>query len=248
MHKRFEREARTISALSHPNICTLYDLGTDGGRDYLVMEYLEGETLEQRIARGPLELPEAIRIGCEIADALEKAHRQGIVHRDLKPGNIVLTRGTAKLLDFGLAKWMPRQDSILGRTEDVTARLTKQGTILGTVPYMAPEQLEGKEADARTDIFALGAILYEMVTGSARVQRGVERQPDRAHHARGPAADLADPPAHCRRASIGSSARAWPRIRMTVFSPRTMSGSRWRCSVLPPASSWHPWRRSAGHG
>ena len=165
MHKRFEREARTISALSHPNICTLYDLGTDAGRDYLVMEYLEGETLEQRIARGPLEIPEAVRIGCEIADALEKAHRQGIVHRDLKPGNIVLTKGSAKLLDFGLAKWMPRQDSLLGRSEDATARLTEQGTVLGTVPYMAPEQLEGKEADARTDIFALGAILYEMVSG-----------------------------------------------------------------------------------
>jgi Tol biopolymer transport system component len=165
MHRRFEREARTISALSHPNICTLFDLGTDGGRDYLVMEYLEGETLEQRITRGPLDIPEALRIGCEIADALEKAHRQGIVHRDLKPGNIVLTRGMAKLLDFGLAKWMPRQDSVLGRAEDATARLTEQGTILGTVPYMAPEQLEGKEADARTDIFALGAILYEMVSG-----------------------------------------------------------------------------------
>ena len=165
MHKRFEREARAISALSHPNICTLYDLGNDSGRDFLVMEYLEGETLEQRIARGSLDLSDVVRIGAEISDALEKAHRSGIVHRDLKPGNIVLNRGTAKLLDFGLAMWMPQHDSILGRSEDVTARLTTKGTILGTVPYMAPEQLEGKDADARTDIFALGAILYEMVSG-----------------------------------------------------------------------------------
>ena len=165
MHKRFEREARAISALSHPNICTLYDLGNDSGRDFLVMEYLEGETLEQRIAKGSLDLPDVVRIGAEISDALEKAHRSGIVHRDLKPGNIVLNRGMAKLLDFGLAMWMPQQDSILGRAQDVTARLTAEGTILGTVPYMAPEQLEGKSADARTDIFALGAILYEMVTG-----------------------------------------------------------------------------------
>ena len=165
MHKRFEREARAISALSHPNICTLFDLGTDSGRDFLVMEYLEGETLEQRIARGSLDVPDVVHIGAEICDALEKAHRSGIVHRDLKPGNIVLNRGKAKLLDFGLAMWMPQHDSILGRAEDVTSRITTKGTILGTVPYMAPEQLEGKDADARTDIFALGAILYEMVSG-----------------------------------------------------------------------------------
>jgi Tol biopolymer transport system component/predicted Ser/Thr protein kinase len=165
LRKRFEREARAISALSHPNICTLYDIGSEDGREFLVMEYLDGETLAERLTHGPLELGDAIRCGIEIADALEKAHRQGIVHRDLKPGNIVLTREGAKLLDFGLAKWMPEQSSLLGRAEDKTLPLTTQGTLLGTIPYMAPEQLEGREIDARTDIFAFGAILYEMATG-----------------------------------------------------------------------------------
>ncbi len=166
LRKRFEREARSISALTHPNICTLYDIGRQDGREFLVMEYLDGETLAERLTRGPLELGDAIRHAIEIADALERAHRQGIVHRDLKPGNVVLTREGAKLLDFGLAKWMPpEQSSLLGRAEDKTAPLTSQGTLLGTIPYMAPEQLEGREVDARTDIFAFGAILYEMATG-----------------------------------------------------------------------------------
>lgn len=166
MRKRFEREARAISALTHPNICALYDVGSDGGQDFLVMEYLDGETLAERVTHGRLELVDVVRIGAEVADALEKAHRAGIVHRDLKPSNIVLTPRGAKLLDFGLAKWMPPEpSSILGRADDLTAPLTMQGMLIGTVPYMAPEQLDGKEVDARTDIFALGAILYEMATG-----------------------------------------------------------------------------------
>jgi eukaryotic-like serine/threonine-protein kinase len=168
LRRRFEREARAISALSHPHICTLFDIGNEGGQEYLVMEYLDGETLAERLTHGPMPLADVLRYGIEIADALEKAHREGIVHRDLKPGNIVLTRGGAKLLDFGLAKWLPSEPtSILGRSEDVTktAPLTSQGMLLGTIPYMAPEQLEGKEIDARTDIFAFGAILYEMATG-----------------------------------------------------------------------------------
>ena len=166
MRRRFEREAKAISALTHPNICALYDIGADGGREFLVMEYLDGETLAQRLTRGRLELGEVVRIAGEIADALEKAHRLGIVHRDLKPGNIVLTRSGAKLLDFGLAKWTPPdQSSMLGRADDLTAPLTMQGMLIGTIPYMAPEQLEGKDVDARTDIFALGSILYEMATG-----------------------------------------------------------------------------------
>jgi len=165
LRKRFEREARAISALSHPHICTLYDIGREGEQEFLVMEYLDGETLAERLTHGPLDLDDAIRCGIEIADALEKAHRQGIVHRDLKPGNIVLTRAGAKLLDFGLAKWMPEESSLLGRAEDKTMPLTTAGMLLGTIPYMAPEQLEGREVDARTDIFAFGAILYEMATG-----------------------------------------------------------------------------------
>lgn len=166
IRRRFEREARAISALSHPNICTLFDVGNNNGQEYLVMEYLHGETLAERLAKGPLSIEELMAYGMDIADALEKAHRQGIVHRDLKPGNIVLTRTGAKLLDFGLAKYMPAgEHSILGRAEDVTAPLTTAGTVLGTIPYMAPEQLEGKDVDVRTDIFAFGAILYEMATG-----------------------------------------------------------------------------------
>jgi len=162
---RFEREARAISALSHPNICTLFDIGKANGQDFLVMEFLDGETLAQRLERGPMDVDEIVRVGTEISDALEKAHRQGIVHRDLKPGNIVITRGHAKLLDFGLAKWMPAEGSALPRADDLTAPLTMKGFVMGTIPYMSPEQLEGKDVDARADIFSLGAILYEMATG-----------------------------------------------------------------------------------
>ncbi|HEX8170280.1 MAG TPA: protein kinase [Thermoanaerobaculia bacterium] len=168
LRRRFEREARAISALSHPNICMLFDVGNDSGREFLVMEYLDGETLAERLTHGPLPLEEALRIGIEIADALEKAHRLGVIHRDLKPANVVLTRTGAKLLDFGLAKWLPPTENSLlssSRADDVTAPLTTQGTLLGTIPYMAPEQLEGKDVDARTDLFAFGAILYEMATG-----------------------------------------------------------------------------------
>ena len=169
VRQRFEREAKTISQLSHPHICALYDIGREGNTDYLVMEYLEGETLLDRLARGALPLEQALRYGVEIADALDKAHRQGIVHRDLKPGNVMLTKSGVKLLDFGLAKAVetPNQPPVLTSFPTVAGgpALTQEGTILGTFQYMAPEQLEGKGADARTDIFALGATLYEMATG-----------------------------------------------------------------------------------
>jgi Tol biopolymer transport system component len=166
IRQRFEREARTISQLSHPHICALYDVGRDGEIEYLVMEYLEGQTLADRLAKGPFPLDQTLRCGMEIADALDKAHRQGIVHRDLKPANAMLTRSGVKLLDFGLAKAMEPATSPAGMTALPTrADLTQEGTILGTLQYMAPEQLEEKDADARTDIFALGATLYEMATG-----------------------------------------------------------------------------------
>jgi serine/threonine protein kinase/Tol biopolymer transport system component len=160
---RFEREAKTISQLTHPNICTLYDVGNEGGVEYLVMELLEGETLAARLARGALPMRDVLRYGREIAAALDRAHRAGVVHRDLKPGNVMITKSGAKLLDFGLAKGGTIQIS----SDDLTQQksLTQEGTILGTFQYMAPEQLEGVEADARTDIFALGAVLYEMSTG-----------------------------------------------------------------------------------
>src|SRR5918994_1775011 len=155
---RFEREAKTISQLNHPHICTLYDVGDD----FLVMELLEGETLADRLERGPLPLSEALKYGAQIAEALDRAHRGGVVHRDLKPGNVMITRAGAKLLDFGLAK-AAGLEAFDGAT--VQKPLTQEGTILGTFQYMAPEQLETAEADARTDIFALGAMLYEMATG-----------------------------------------------------------------------------------
>ena len=166
LRRRFEREAKTISSLSHPNICTLHDLGQVDGIDYLVMEHLEGETLEERLRRGPLPLGAALRHGVEIADALDKAHRHGVVHRDLKPGNIMLTKSGAKLLDFGLAK-LAAHESLDGVSALATAErpLTEAGTLLGTFQYMAPEQLEGKDADARADLFAFGTVLYEMITG-----------------------------------------------------------------------------------
>ena len=167
LRQRFEREAKTISSLNHPHICTLYDIGQEGDTDFLVMEYLEGETLAERLTKGPLPTAEVLRYATEIADALDKAHRQGIVHRDLKPANIMLTSAGTKLLDFGLAKLKPATEGAAGLTALPTqsAGLTVQGTILGTLQYMAPEQLDGKEADARSDLFAFGAILYEMVTG-----------------------------------------------------------------------------------
>jgi serine/threonine protein kinase/Tol biopolymer transport system component len=167
LRPRFEREAKTISGLSHPNICTLFDVGHEDGIDYLVMEHLEGESLEQRLRRGPLPLGQSLRHAVEIADALDKAHRHGVVHRDLKPSNIILTKGGAKLLDFGLAKAALLPDGLSGASSLATPAkpLTEPGTVLGTFQYMAPEQLEGHEADARGDLFAFGAVLYEMVTG-----------------------------------------------------------------------------------
>src|SRR5262249_39201830 len=168
VRQRFEREAKAISQLSHAHICALYDVGREGDTDFLVMEYLEGETLAARLVKGPVATEQVLKWGGEIADALDKAHRQGIVHRDLKPGNVMLTKAGVKLLDFGLAKAMaPTQQSGLTSLPTVggAQNLTQEGTILGTFQYMAPEQLERKEADARTDIFALGAVLYEMATG-----------------------------------------------------------------------------------
>jgi Tol biopolymer transport system component len=184
MRQRFEREAQIIASLNHPNICVLHDIGKHDGADFLVMEYLEGETLAARLERGPIPVQEALQIAIAIADALDKAHRRGVVHRDLKPFNVILTAGGPKLLDFGLAKretgFTTREGSRRGSTRpDAAGRgtvasrsqmntmtnLTMSGSIMGTLQYMAPEQLEGLEADARTDLFAFGALLHEMITG-----------------------------------------------------------------------------------
>jgi len=168
LRQRFEREARAVASLNHPHICALYDIGQEGQTDFLVMEYLDGETLSQHLKKGPLPTEEVLRYSIEIAVALENAHRQGVIHRDLKPGNIMLTETGAKLLDFGLAKQSPpplTRGTFRGVSATESKSLTEEGMILGTLEYMAPEQLEGKEADARTDIFALGVVIYEMATG-----------------------------------------------------------------------------------
>ena len=187
LKQRFEREAKAISSLQHPHICTLYDVGSQEGVDFLVMEYLEGETLAERLVKGPLKIDEALKIGIAIADALDRAHRQGIVHRDLKPGNVMLTKSGAKLMDFGLAKPAalamganashPSNTGLGGPPSPNTptmsvaaltspaSPLTQKGTIVGTFQYMAPEVLQGVEADARSDIFSFGCVLYEMITG-----------------------------------------------------------------------------------
>src|SRR6187200_2284728 len=163
---RFAHEAKAISALNHPHICGLFDIGRDHDTEYLVLELLEGETLAARIERGPLPLAQVLRFGIEIADALQAAHQRGIVHRDLKPANIMLTAAGTKLLDFGLAKHtVGAAGQALSMLATAPGTGTAQGTIIGTLQYMAPEQVQGAPADARTDIFALGTILYEMATG-----------------------------------------------------------------------------------
>ncbi len=170
LRERFEREARTIASLNHPHICTLHDIGQQDGIDFLVMEYLEGETLAARLMKGPLPLEQVLQCAIEISDALDKAHRKGVTHRDIKPGNVMLTKSGTKLLDFGLAKL--KQSAVpaampVSQMPTLSHNPTIEGTLLGTLQYMAPEQVEGKvdELDARTDIFAFGAVVYEMATG-----------------------------------------------------------------------------------
>ncbi|MBZ0266685.1 serine/threonine protein kinase, partial [bacterium] len=164
MRARFEREARTISQLNHPHICTLHDVGREGDVDYLVMELVRGESLAERLGRGPLPVHELLPLAIQTAKALAGAHAAGVVHRDLKPGNLMMADSGVKLLDFGLAAPQPLPADL---TDSATRALplTAAGTLVGTLPYMAPEQLTGQETDARTDIFAFGCVLYEMATG-----------------------------------------------------------------------------------
>ena len=184
VRQRFEREARAVSALNHPHICTLHDVGNESGLDYLVMEYLDGETLADRLKRGAMPLEQTLNTANQIADALDRAHDTGIIHRDLKPGNIMLTKDGAKVLDFGLAKMRAHSAgaAMSGGSvmQTLTSPLTGEGSIVGTLQYMAPEQLEGHEADARSDIFSFGAVLYEMATGrrpfDSRTQAGLIAQ------------------------------------------------------------------------
>ena len=181
LRERFDREARTIAGLNHPHICTLFDIGHQDGIDYLVMEYLEGETLADRLKKGPLPMEQVLQYAIEISDALDKAHRNGITHRDLKPGNIMLTKSGTKLLDFGLAKLQQESKPATPFSELATIQggETAEGTILGTLQYMAPEQVEARPVDARTDIFAFGAVVYEMATGKKAFRRPEPGQFDR---------------------------------------------------------------------
>src|SRR5579863_3689767 len=191
LNTRFEREARAVSALNHPNICHLYDIGSQDGIAFIVMEYLDGETLAHRLIKGPLPLKQVVEFGIQIAQALATAHKAGILHRDLKPQNVMLTASGAKLLDFGLAKSSPvlgvgsSASGLTPSTPTMTIAeltspaqpLTRQGTVVGTFQYIAPEVLQGAEADARSDIFGLGCVFYEMFTGrrafEAKSQLGV---------------------------------------------------------------------------
>ena len=172
LRQRLEREAEAISSLNHPHICTLHDIGRQGDIDYLVMEFLEGETLAQRLKRGALALPELLEFAIQIAGALDAAHAKGVVHRDIKPANIfIVGRGQVKVLDFGLAKLNQAAGGPEAETVSISADLTSAGTIMGTVAYMSPEQARGEQVDARTDLFSFGVVLYEMGTGTAPFRR-----------------------------------------------------------------------------
>ena len=257
--QRFEREARTVSQLSHPHICALFDVGEHAGTAYLVMELLDGETLADRLSKGPLPMDQTLRYGVQIADALDKAHRQGIAHRDLKPGNIMLTKSGVKLLDFGLAKAV-QPLAVTGRSviETIPAQnnLTEAGMFVGTLQYMAPEQVTGGPADARSDIFALGAVLYEMATGT-RAFSGTSRvalasailngQPAPMSSVHSPVSPLFD------RLVQGCLAKdpedRWQHARdvaMQLASLQTLSGSGVAPTIAPERAGrrsvvWLPW-------
>ena len=230
--QRLDREAKAVAALSHPHICSLFDIGHQDGTDFLVMEFLEGETLAERLTRGKLPLDEALRTGIQIADALATAHKAGIIHRDLKPGNIMLTKRGATLLDFGLAKPPPVALSA-GVTQVATQQpLTGAGTLVGTLQYMAPEQLQGLPVDAGTDVFAFGCVLYEMVTGrraftgdtpASVIAAILEREPVEAvagHRREG----------HRRSEAFGDSGNSVRPVTAFCTSPRSraMTGARSR--------------------
>ena len=226
--QRFEREVQAISRLSHPHVCTVHEFGEHADSRYMVMEYLEGQTLAQRLQRGPLPLGELLKCALQLADALDHAHKRGLIHRDLKPANVVLTKCGAKLLDFGLAR-----AARLPATEmTVTTPLTAEGAILGTYPYMSPEQVQGKGVDARSDIFSFGATLYEAATGkpafgganaASVIAAILDREPL-------PVSRVSPAP---RQRWTGSSRRACAKSPMTGGRTHTTSSWRWRESRTP---------------
>ena len=220
---RFEREARIVSGLSHPNICALFDLGEQNGIHYVVLEYLEGETLADRLAKGPMPVSEVLKVGADIASALDAARRYGIVHRDLKPANVMLTKTGTKLLDFGVAKPSPALASAAAAdTQTLSKSLTEEGVIVGTFRYMAPEQLEGKDTDGRTDIFALGVLLYEMVTGRNAFGGTSRASIIAAIMSSDPAPISTLQPLSPRRRSTGWCKTVWPKTRINAGRPPMM--------------------------
>jgi serine/threonine protein kinase len=236
---RFEREAKAISALNHPNICTLHDVGSQDGTGYLVMEFIEGQSLAERLQKGPLPTDQILKIGREIADALDKAHRNGIIHRDLKPGNVMLTKSGAKLLDFGLARSASSAASLATLTAVTLPQhspITQEGTIVGTFQYMSPEQIEGKEIDGRSDIFSLGAVLYEMLTGQRAFPARASSVWPLRFSKKSPSPSPASSHLLRLRSSTPSGA-AWPKIQTIVgkaplTSSTSSTGSR---NPRPPA-------------
>lgn len=248
--QRFEREARAVARLNHPHICALYDVGAQDGVEFLVMEHLDGETLSARLMRGPLPLDEALGHAAALAQALARAHREGITHRDIKPSNVMLTESGIKLLDFGLAKLRERDDRPARSPLDdqsTGAALSPAGTLVGTIAYMSPEQLEGRPVDARTDIYALGLIVYEMITGQRAFAKDSQAGLIAAILTEDP------PPMTARQPRTPASVeriilRRSPRIRtrggrMPAISRASCRG--WRPARMPPRSMRRFRRRGA---
>jgi eukaryotic-like serine/threonine-protein kinase len=249
LKQRMEREARAISSLNHPHICQLYDIGSHNGADFLVMEFLEGETLAERLRKGSMPLPEIYRIGIAIAEALAAAHARGIVHRDLKPGNIMVAEDQVKLLDFGLAKLSDLHDAPDAELTRQGAPETSEGSILGTVSYMSPEQAEARKVDARSDIFSFGAVLYEMATGQraflgrskistlAAILQSDPRPPAELHA--GVPAELAKIILRCLRKDPAWRFQSAADLKISLFDLQRESDS---LRYLGPPYWWWAWR------